>query len=44
MAGPIATAGTAAPRTGAEAARDRGGYRPALSLLASLFFMWGLLR
>ena len=39
MAGPIATAGTAAPRTGAEAARDRGGYRPALSLLASLFFI-----
>ncbi|MEE7503856.1 sugar MFS transporter [Methylobacterium sp. C33D] len=43
MAGPIATAGTAAPRTGAEAARDRGGYRPALSLLASLFFMWGFI-
>ncbi len=43
MAGPIPTAGTAAPRTGAEAARDRGGYRPALSLLASLFFMWGFI-
>jgi MFS transporter, FHS family, L-fucose permease len=43
MAGPIATVGTAAPRTGAEAARERGGYRPALSLLASLFFMWGFI-
>jgi FHS family L-fucose permease-like MFS transporter len=43
MAGPIATVGTTAPRTGAEAARDRGAYRPALSLLASLFFMWGFI-
>ncbi|WP_457108715.1 sugar MFS transporter [Methylobacterium sp. P5_C11] len=43
MAGPIATVGTAAPRPGPEAARGRGGYRPALSLLASLFFMWGFI-
>ncbi|KNY19681.1 sugar MFS transporter [Methylobacterium sp. ARG-1] len=40
MAGPIASIGAPAART---ATRDQGSYRPALSLLASLFFMWGFI-
>lgn len=40
MAGPIASIGAPAAGT---ASADRGSYRPALSLLASLFFMWGFI-
>ncbi|MCJ2056862.1 MFS transporter [Methylobacterium sp. J-048] len=40
MAGPIASIGSPAAET---ATRDQGSYRPALSLLASLFFMWGFI-
>ncbi|SFJ71374.1 sugar MFS transporter [Methylobacterium brachiatum] len=40
MAGPIASMGAPAAAT---ATRDQGSYRPALSLLASLFFMWGFI-
>ncbi|AYO82225.1 MULTISPECIES: sugar MFS transporter [Methylobacterium] len=40
MAGPIASMGAPAAGT---ATRDQGSYRPALSLLASLFFMWGFI-
>ncbi|MCJ2095771.1 sugar MFS transporter [Methylobacterium sp. J-072] len=40
MAGPIASIGAPAAET---ATRDQGSYRPALSLLASLFFMWGFI-
>ena len=43
MAGPIAGAGTAAARAGEAAAGARGSARRALSLLASLFFMWGFI-
>lgn len=45
MAGPIARGGLdpSAARPAEAAARDRSGYRPALSLLASLFFMWGFI-
>ncbi len=43
MAAPIASVGPAADRTDAAGAQDRGNYRPALSLLASLFFMWGFI-
>ncbi len=37
MAGPLPTTGTAA------SAPPGGSYRPALALLASLFFMWGFI-
>jgi FHS family L-fucose permease-like MFS transporter len=40
MVGPIAS--IAAPAAGT-ATRDQGSYRPALPLLASLFFMWGFI-
>ncbi|SFM23672.1 sugar MFS transporter [Methylobacterium pseudosasicola] len=40
MAGPIASFGSPAAGT---ATRDQSSYRPALSLLASLFFMWGFI-
>ena len=43
MAAPIASVGSAAVRPAANAAQDQIGYRPALSLLASLFFMWGFI-
>jgi len=43
MAGPIAHVDPSAARTAAAIARDRGGYGAALSLLASLFFMWGFI-
>ncbi|GJE14910.1 MFS transporter [Methylobacterium longum] len=43
MAGPIADAGTAAALAGEAAAGTRGSARRALSLLASLFFMWGFI-
>ncbi|MFB0491536.1 FHS family L-fucose permease-like MFS transporter [Methylobacterium sp. OAE515] len=43
MAGPIARVDLSAARTAAAVARDRGGYGAALSLLASLFFMWGFI-
>ncbi|QGY03491.1 sugar MFS transporter [Methylobacterium mesophilicum SR1.6/6] len=43
MAGPIAGAGTRAARPGEAAAGDGAGSRAALSLLASLFFMWGFI-
>jgi len=43
MAAPIASVGPAAARTAANAAQDQASYRPALSLLASLFFMWGFI-
>ncbi|MHB2207907.1 sugar MFS transporter [Methylobacterium sp. CM6257] len=43
MAGPIASLGPSAARTEEASARDRGSYRSALSLLASLFFMWGFI-
>ena len=43
MAGPIVGAGTSALRTDGTEAGARGSYRPALSLLASLFFMWGFI-
>ncbi|MCJ2073329.1 sugar MFS transporter [Methylobacterium sp. J-030] len=42
MAAPIAGVGQAAGRTAA-GAQEQGRYRPALSLLASLFFMWGFI-
>jgi MFS transporter, FHS family, L-fucose permease len=41
MAAPIASVAPAAVRTAT--AQARGSYRPALSLLASLFFMWGFI-
>ena len=40
MAGPIASLGSPAAGT---MTREEGSYRPALSLLASLFFMWGFI-
>ncbi|MCJ2087976.1 sugar MFS transporter [Methylobacterium sp. E-005] len=43
MAAPIASVGPAADRTDAAGVQGRGSYRPALSLLASLFFMWGFI-
>ncbi|WP_267426391.1 sugar MFS transporter [Methylobacterium sp. GC_Met_2] len=43
MAAPIASVGPVAGRTAAAGAQDQGSYRPALSLLASLFFMWGFI-
>src|SRR3954467_13973271 len=43
MAGPIARVDPSAARTAVAVARDRGGYGAALSLLASLFFMWGFI-
>ncbi|SDN69778.1 MFS transporter, FHS family, L-fucose permease [Methylobacterium phyllostachyos] len=43
MAAPIASAGPAVGRTAAATAQEQGRYRPALSLLASLFFMWGFI-
>jgi MFS transporter, FHS family, L-fucose permease len=43
MAGPIAGTGTAAARMSGAAAPGRGSTRRALSLLASLFFMWGFI-
>lgn len=43
MAGLIARVDPSAARTAAAVARDPGGYRAALSLLASLFFMWGFI-
>lgn len=43
MAAPIASVGPAAAGTAANAAQGRVGHRSALSLLASLFFMWGFI-
>ncbi|MCJ2048608.1 sugar MFS transporter [Methylobacterium sp. J-070] len=43
MAGPMANAGPSAGGTAEAATRDQGRHRPALSLLASLFFMWGFI-
>ena len=43
MAAPIASIETASGRAEAAGAQDQGTYRPALSLLASLFFMWGFI-
>jgi len=43
MAAPIASVGPAAGRTAAAGAQDQASYRSALSLLASLFFMWGFI-
>ncbi|MEL6064660.1 MULTISPECIES: sugar MFS transporter [unclassified Methylobacterium] len=43
MAAPIASVGPAAGRTAAAGVQDQARYRPALSLLASLFFMWGFI-
>jgi FHS family L-fucose permease-like MFS transporter len=43
MAGPIARLDSPAARTAEAAARERSTYRPALSLLASLFFVWGFI-